>query len=185
MSKVHWLTKEDFFTKENEYRNGLMDEAVFMKICEKYNVIGVNYGFVQPHNMKHKPNLRDILEKAEKYSERYLDHLYSFIDKDGKIFWVSCPYHFGRDRYEIKGIFDKAKIPCEVYDAFYANCTIVIPAEATMDLVYNYIVLPKGKRFECVKMLSDRFTVVERLAIYDDEKSANGFLDGFMYAINK
>jgi len=185
MSKVHWLTKEDFFEKENEYRNGLMSEAVFREICEKYNVVGVNYGFVQPHNMKHKPNLRAMLERVEKYSDRYLDHLYSFIDADGKIYWVSCPYHFGRDRYEIKEIFDKAKISCEVHNPFYANCTIVIPAEKTADLVYSYRVLSKGKKFECVKMLTDEFKVVERLAIYDDEKSANGFLDGFMYAMNK
>ena len=111
--------------------------------------------------------------------------MYSLIDKDGRIFWVSCLYHFGRDRYEIKDIFDKAKIPCEVHNPFYANCTIVIPAEKTANLVYHYMVLPRGKKFECVKMLYDKFKVVERLAVYDDEKSAKGFLDGFMYAMNK
>jgi hypothetical protein len=134
--------------------------------------------------MRYQPNLRSILNKIEPSGDRYIDHLNSFIDDSGQIYWVSCPYVSDDGMLAIARIFERAGIPCEVSDGFYAGCTIIIPAIKTRELAYKYSVIKCGNMFKCVKMTLDGDNV-QTIAIFDDDKSAHAFIAGINYASEK
>lgn len=188
MNDIKWLTPEEFFERENSYRNGQMKENIFKAICEKYKIVGIVRTFVPLSENMRVPNFVSVLHKVNEEAF-FIDHCYSFKDENGNIYWVSCPYNCGKSMEKVRKIFEKAYIPCDIYPGFYAHYTIVMNAKYLSDIDYRYFILNDEKTFEYKKDVFDFDGNTETLEKFDSEAEAVAFQKGLKlateYWINK
>jgi hypothetical protein len=179
-----WLTPEEFYNQENEYRRGHVKKEILDSICKKYNITGIAYNFVSVDESHATPNVAEMLNRAVSGSDCYIDHLFSFKDADGKIYWVSCPYNRSRNKEEIKRVFAKAYIPCFVHDGFYADYTILINPYCVYDASCRYAVVRNGDGYMYLKCPSAMYEKMEVIAGFSNEDAAKAFKMGLEFATN-
>lgn len=178
--RTEWLTPEDFFTKESENRGVSLNKDALDYLCAKYDVEKMARDWAKPKEVKRIPDVwNGKFHENTPSINRYFDHFYSLKTKNGKIYWVVCPYDCGWTMKQIKDAFKENYVKCDILPGFYAHFTIVLDPEALVEACYDYVVEGSGQKNNpwAVYRVSDKvYPSVKKLRTFDTEKKAVDFV---------
>ena len=132
-----WKTIEEFFKEESRYRCYHLLRDRFNSVCERYDAVAFTDHWSNDNVLAVPDVLNRHVRKDAPDIRCYFDHFYSLKTRDGKIYWIVCPYDHGRSMEEVAELFKANHIDCDIMNGFYADITIVIEPDNLIK-AYNH-----------------------------------------------
>lgn len=175
-----WESVDEFFEEEQHYRDGRLNKESYYDICKLYDVEKVSAKWVPAPYMLNTPDCKKFAHEGKPDIRGYFDHFYSFMTKDGELYYVVCPYARGMEAWQVAHAFQQNYISNTVFKkGFYGDYTVVMKASDFYDACMVYAACEDGAHFDawqhnpCAEFVNPQI-----IAAFDTEAEAKAFVNG-------